>query len=48
MGSTVLVPLEYYFKYFAHTKILRRWERFLISLYKKHPSFLVQKLIEKN
>ena len=24
MGSAVLIPLEYHFKYFAHTKILRR------------------------
>ena len=23
MGSSVLIPLEYYFSYFAHTKILR-------------------------
>lgn len=29
MGSAVLIPLEYHFKYFAHTKILRRWKMFL-------------------
>lgn len=28
MGSAVLIPLEYHFKYFAHTKILRRWKMF--------------------
>lgn len=47
MGSAVLIPLEYHFKYFAHTKILRRWDKFLNSLRKKHPSDLVEKLINE-
>lgn len=47
MGSAVLIPLEYHFKYFAHTKILRRWEKFLIKLQQKHPSNLVEELIKE-
>lgn len=47
MGSAVLIPLEYHFKYFAHTKILRRWEKFLIKLQQKHPSDLVEELIKE-
>ena len=47
MGSAVLIPLEYHFKYFAHTKILRRLEKFLIKLQQKHPSNLVEELIKE-
>lgn len=34
MGSAVLIPLEYHFKYFAHTKILRRWKMFLENVFR--------------
>lgn len=47
MGSSVLIPLEYYFKYFAHTKILRRWNRFLDVLTTKYNSPLSKKLVQK-
>lgn len=47
MGSAVLIPLEYYFKYFAHTKILRRWKMFLEVLRNKYASHLSEKLIEE-
>ena len=47
MGSAVLIPLEYHFKYFAHTKILRRWKMFLDVLHNKYPSHLSEKLIEE-
>ena len=47
MGSAVLIPLEYHFKYFAHTKILRRWKMFLDVLRNKYASHLSEKLIEK-
>lgn len=46
MGSAVLIPLEYHFKYFAHTKILRRWKMFLDVLRNKYASHLSEKLIE--
>ena len=47
MGSAVLIPLEYHFKYFAHTKILRRWKMFLEVLRNKYASHLSEKLIEE-
>lgn len=47
MGSSVLIPLDYYFEYFAHTKILRRWEKFLNVLRTKYASPLSEKLIEE-
>ena len=47
MGSAVLIPLEYHFKYFAHTKILRRWKMFLDVLRNKYASHLSEKLIEE-
>lgn len=48
MGSAVLIPLEYHFKYFAHTKILRRWKMFLDVLRSsKYYSNLSDKLIEE-
>ena len=47
MGSAVLIPLEYHFKYFAHTKILRRWKMFLNVLRNKYASHLSEKLIEE-
>lgn len=47
MGSAVLIPLEYYFEHFAHTKILRRWEKFLNVLNTKYKSPLSEKLIEQ-
>ena len=47
MGSAVLIPLEYHFKYFAHTKILRRWKMFLDVLSNKYASHLSEKLIEE-
>lgn len=47
MGSSVLIPLEYHIKYFAHTKILRRWEKFLNVLNTKYKSPLSEKLIEQ-
>lgn len=47
MGSAVLIPLEYHIKYFAHTKILRRWKMFLNVLNTKYHSDLAEKLIEK-
>lgn len=46
-GSAVLIPLEYHFKYFAHTKILRRWKMFLDVLRNKYASHLSEKLIEE-
>lgn len=46
MGSAVLIPLEYHFKYFAHT-ILRRWKMFLDVLRNKYASHLSEKLIEE-
>lgn len=47
MGSAVLIPLEYHFKYFANTKILRRWKMFLDVLRNKYASHLSEKLIEE-
>ena len=47
MGSAVLIPLEYHFKYFAHTKILRRRKMFLDVLRNKYASHLSEKLIEE-
>lgn len=47
MGSAVLIPLEYHFKYFAHTKILRRLKMFLEVLRNKYASHLSEKLIEE-
>lgn len=47
MGSAVLIPLEYHFKYFAHTNILRRWKMFLEVLRNKYASHLSEKLIEE-
>ena len=48
MGSAVLIPLEYHFKYFAHTKILRRWKMFLDVLRSsKYYSNLSDRLIEE-
>lgn len=47
MDSAVLIPLEYHFKYFAHTKILRRWKMFLEVLRNKYASHLSEKLIEE-
>lgn len=47
MGSSVLIPLEYYFTYFARTKILRRWIKFLEVLKTNYNSPLIDKLIEK-
>ncbi len=47
MGSAVLVPLEYYFTHFAHTKIKRRWKMFLNVLRNKYASHLSEKLIEE-
>lgn len=47
MGSAVLVPLEYYFTHFAHTKIKRRWKMFLDVLRNKYASHLSEKLIEE-
>lgn len=47
MGSSVLIPLEYYFTYFARTKILRRWIKFLEVLKTNYNSPLTDKLIEK-
>lgn len=47
MGSAVLIPLEYHFKYFAHTNILRRWKMFLDVLRNKYASHLSEKLIEE-
>ena len=47
MGSAVLIPLEYHFKYFAHTKILRRLKMFLDVLRNKYASHLSEKLIEE-
>lgn len=47
MGSAVLIPLEYHFKYFAHTKILRRGKMFLEVLRNKYASHLSEKLIEE-
>lgn len=47
MGSAVLIPLEYYFHYFAKTKIKRHWNRFITSLNKKYPSILIKKIIEE-
>ena len=47
MGSGVLIPLEYHFTYFAHTKILRRWTKFLDVLKNNYQSPLINKLIEE-
>lgn len=47
MGSAVLIPLEYHFKYFAHTKILHRGKMFLEVLRNKYASHLSEKLIEE-
>lgn len=48
MGSAVLIPLEYHFKYFAHTKILRRWKMFLDVLRSsKYYSNFSDRLIEE-
>ena len=47
MGSGVLVPLEYYFDYFAHQKIIRRWKKFLNVLSTLYPSPLMNKLIKE-
>ena len=47
MGSSVLIPLEYHFTYFAHTKILRRWTKFLDVLKNNYQSPLINKLIEE-
>ena len=47
MGSAVLIPLEYYFTHFAHTKIKRRWKMFLNVLRNKYASHLSEKLIEE-
>lgn len=48
MGSAVLIPLEYHFKYFAHTKILRRWKMFLDVLRNKYASHLSENLLKKS
>lgn len=47
MGSSVLIPLEYYFTYFARTKILRRWVKFLEVLKTNYNSPLTDKLIDE-
>ncbi len=47
MGSSVLIPLEYYFTYFARTKILRRWIKFLEVLKTNYNSPLTDKLIDE-
>lgn len=47
MGSSVLIPLEYYISYFAHNKILRRWVKFLNVLKTKYGSPLTEKLIKE-
>lgn len=44
MGSAVLIPLEYYFHYFAKAKIQRVWNRFVESLNRKYPSILIDKI----
>lgn len=47
MGSSVLIPLEYYFTYFARKKILRRWVKFLEVLKTNYNSPLTDKLIDE-
>ena len=47
MGSAVLIPLEYYFTHFAHTKIKRRWLKFLDVLRNNYKSELTDKLIQE-
>ena len=45
MGSGVLIPLEYHFRYFAKAKVSRRWEEFCANLKKLYPSKLTNELI---
>lgn len=45
MGSGVLIPLEYHFRYFAKAKVARRWEEFCANLKKLYPSKLTNELI---
>lgn len=47
MGSSVLIPLEYYFTHFARKKILRRWVKFLEVLKTNYNSPLTDKLINE-
>lgn len=37
IGSQVLIPLEYYFAFFARKKVLRYWERFCKKLHEDYP-----------
>lgn len=45
MGSGVLIPLEYYFHYFAKAKVARRWEQFINTLKKQYACELTTKLL---
>ena len=45
MGSGVLIPLEYHFRYFAKAKVARRWEEFCANFKKLYPSKLTNELI---
>ena len=47
MGSGVLIPLEYYFSYFAKSKVTRRWSQFINTLRTDYDSTLINKLIEE-
>lgn len=46
MGSGVLIPLEYYFSYFAKAKITRRWNEFINTLLLQYNTEITKKLIK--
>lgn len=47
IGTGSLIPLEYYFNFFARARVLRRWKRFMEDIELLYPSPLIKKLITK-
>lgn len=46
MGSAALIPLEYYFSFFAIKKVLRRWQRFINVVRNDYSNKYINKLLE--
>ena len=46
MGSAALIPLEYYFSYFAKKRITKRWNRFISHLEQTYKNSVAQEFIK--
>ena len=46
MGSAALIPLEYYFSYFAKKRISKRWNRLISHLEQTYKNSVVQEFIK--